>query len=126
MQSQVDDVMTREVITVGADAAIGREAEEVLRRQLWINPDQVQVRVDEGTAVLTGDVGRRSTAGIAARLISALPGVTTVIDHIRYDFDDAKLARSRVNRTHPFSAEPFRPGGGQRSFLRPATGRWRR
>ncbi|MEV4701717.1 BON domain-containing protein [Actinoplanes sp. NPDC049316] len=86
-----------------------KKIEEVLRRRLWIHPDQVQVHVDDGTAVLTGEVGRRSTAGIATRLTAGVPGVTAVIDRIRYDFDDADLVRSKVNRTHPFSAEPFRP-----------------
>jgi hypothetical protein len=91
-------VMTREVITVGAGAAIGREVEDVLRRRLWIQPDQVRVRMDRGTAVLTGEVG----------------------------FDDADLARSKIDRTHPFSAEPFRPGGRRRrNPLRPTIGRWR-
>lgn len=119
--------MTREVITVGADTAIGRAVEDVLRHRLWIQPDQVRVRVDRGTAVLTGEVGRRSTAGIATRLAAAVPGVIGVVDRIRYEFDDADLARSKIDRTHPFSAEPFRPGGRRRrNPLRPPTGRWRR
>jgi CBS domain-containing protein len=89
------------------DAAIRREVEAVLRRRLWIRPEQVTVRVTEGTATLTGAVGRRSTAGIVTRLATAVPGVTGVVDRIGYDFDDAALARSRVDRTHPFSADPF-------------------
>jgi CBS domain-containing protein len=93
------------------DAAIRREVEAVLRGRLWIRPEQVAVRVNEGTATLTGAVGRRSTAGIVTRLATAVPGVTEVVDRIGYDFDDAALARSKVDRTHPFSADPFRPGG---------------
>lgn len=92
------------------DAAIGREVETVLRRRMWIRSEQVGVCVDAGTTILTGAVGRRSTAGIIARLAAAVPGVTTVVDRIRYEFDDARLARSNVSRTHPFSAEPFHPG----------------
>jgi CBS domain-containing protein len=91
------------------DAQIRREAEAQLRRRLWINPDQVAVRVHEGTATLTGTVGRHSTADIVTRVLATVPGVTTVINHIRYDFDDADLVRSAVSRTHPFSAEPFHP-----------------
>ena len=93
------------------DAAIRREVEAVLRRRLWIGPEQIAVRVSEGAATLTGAVGRRSTAGIATRLTAAVPGVTGVVDHIVHDFDDAELARSTVGRTHPFSAEPFHPAG---------------
>lgn len=91
------------------DAAIRREVEAVLRRRLWIQPEQVGVRVHQGTAMLTGTVGRRSTADIATRLARAVPGVTEVDNHIRHDFDDAELARSKISRTHPFSAEPFHP-----------------
>jgi CBS domain-containing protein len=93
------------------DAAIRREVEAVLRRRLWIRPEQVAVRVSEGTATLTGTVGRRSTAAIVTRLTAAVPGVTGVVDRIVHDFDDAELARSTVGRSHPFSAEPFHPAG---------------
>jgi hypothetical protein len=58
---------------------------------------------------LTGAVDRRTTAAIAARLTAQVPGVVAVADELRYDFDDARLARSHVHRTHPFSAEPFKP-----------------
>jgi hypothetical protein len=40
----------------------------MLRRRMWISPEQVRVRFDDGTATLTGAVGRRSIADIAARL----------------------------------------------------------
>jgi len=96
------------------DAAIERAIDEVLRRRLWFSSGQVRVRMDAGTAVLTGQVGRRSTADIAARLAAAVPGVGDVVDRIRFEFDDADLVRSRVGRTHPFSAEPFRPGRRRR------------
>lgn len=116
MRAKVDDVMTPEVITVGVDTPVGqlaspldREIEAVLRGRLWIRPDQVRVRVDEGTAMLTGAVGRRSTAEIATRLAAAVPGVIKAVNRIRYEFDDAELVRSKVGRTHPFSAEPFPP-----------------
>jgi CBS domain-containing protein len=91
------------------DAVVRREVEAVLRRRLWIHPDQVGVHVYQGVATLTGAAGRRSTADIAARLAAAVPGVTGVANRIHYDFDDAELARSKVGRTHPFSAEPFHP-----------------
>jgi CBS domain-containing protein len=91
------------------DAAVRREVEAVLRRRLWIHSDQVGAHVYKGEATLTGAAGRRSTAQIAARLAAGVPGVTKVVNRIRYDFDDAELARSRVGRTHPFSAEPFHP-----------------
>jgi CBS domain-containing protein len=80
---------------------------QVLRRTLWIGPSEVQVEVNDGVVTLTGDVGRRTTAEIAARLTGEVPGVVSVVNGIRHEFDDTELARSRPNSTHPFSAEPF-------------------
>jgi CBS domain-containing protein len=96
------------------DAEIRREVEAQLRRRLWIRPEQIGVRVHNGTARLFGAVGRRSTADIVTRVVTAVPGVTEVVADIRYDFDDAELVRSTVSRTHPFSAEPFPPGKQRR------------
>jgi CBS domain-containing protein len=92
------------------DTAIRQDVvEHVLRRVLWIDPSQVQVHVDAGVVTLTGAVGRRTTAAIAARLAARVPGVVAVVDQIRDTFDDTALARSRIHHTHPFSAEPFNP-----------------
>jgi CBS domain-containing protein len=92
------------------DTAIRQDVtDDVLRRALWLDPSDVQVRVQSGVVTLTGIVGRRSTAAIAARLAAQVPGVTAVVDEIQYDFDDTALAQSRIHRTHPFSAAPFLP-----------------
>lgn len=80
--------------------------DHVLRRTLWIDFDQVGVDVHGGVVTLTGTVGRRTTADLAARLTRRTPGVVAVVDRLRYEFDDTALARSRPG---PFSAEPFHP-----------------
>jgi osmotically-inducible protein OsmY len=93
-----------------SDTAIRQDViNHVLRRTLWIDSGQVQVHVDAGVVTLTGTVGRRTTAAIAARLTAQVPGVVAVANEIRDSFDDTTLARSRIHRTHPFSAEPFQP-----------------
>jgi CBS domain-containing protein len=89
--------------------------ENVLRRALWIDPGRVHVDVHDGVVTLTGTVDRRTTAGIAERLTGHVAGVTAVVDRLHFEFDDTALARSRVNRTHPFSAEPFHPRRHTRS-----------
>jgi CBS-domain-containing membrane protein len=90
------------------DTAIRQDVtDEVLRHALWLDPSDVQARVQSGVVTLTGIVGRRSTAAIAARLTAQVPGVTGVVNEIQYDFDDT--AQSRIHRTHPFSAAPFLP-----------------
>jgi CBS domain-containing protein len=92
-----------------ADAAIrGDVINHVLRRILWIDTRQVQVDVQAGVVTLSGAVGRRTTAAIAARLAADVPGVVAVRDEIRYEFDDSALARSRLHRTDPVSSEPRR------------------
>jgi len=67
MQKQVSNVMKQARSTVVAETPVRRKVEEVLRRRMWIHPEQVQVSVEHGAATLTGAVDRRSTAGIAAR-----------------------------------------------------------
>ncbi|GIF01158.1 hypothetical protein Ari01nite_86220 [Paractinoplanes rishiriensis] len=94
--------------TRGDDTLRREITEQVLKKTLWIGPAQVRADVDAGVVTLTGEVGRRSTAEIAARLSAGVPGVSHVVDNIAYAFDDTALVRSRAGRTHPFSAEPFR------------------
>jgi hypothetical protein len=106
MQDQISDIRHE----VSAGAPIRQQVEDVLRRRMWIHPQEVRVSVTDGAATLTGAVGRRSTAGIAARLAGEVPGVVDVVDRIRYDFDDTDLVSSKAGRTHPFSAELFFPG----------------
>jgi CBS domain-containing protein len=99
-----------------SDTAIRDDVvEHVLRRTLWIDPNRVHVDVNDGVVTLTGTVGRRTTAGIAVRLTGHVAGVASVVDRLDFEFDDTALARSRVSRTHPFSAEPFHPRGHARS-----------
>jgi hypothetical protein len=62
--------------------------------------DLLAVSFHEGTATPTGAVGRYSTAEIVTRVVTAVPGVTKVVNRIRYDFDDEELVRSTVSRTH--------------------------
>jgi CBS domain-containing protein len=95
--------------TRGDDAIQRDVTQEVLGRTLWIHPRHVRAGVDAGVVTLTGEVGRRSTAAMAGRLTADVPGVLGVVNDIAYGFDDTELVRSRIGRTHPFSAEPFAP-----------------
>jgi CBS domain-containing protein len=95
--------------TRGDDAIRRDVTQQVLGRTLWIDPRHVRAGVDAGVVTLTGEVGRRSTAAMAGRLSADVPGVLGVVNDIAYSFDDTELVRSRIGRSHPFSAEPFRP-----------------
>lgn len=90
-----------------ADTAIrGDVINQVLRRTLWIDTRQVQVDVHAGVVTLSGAVGRRSTAAIAARSTATVPGVVAVVNEIRYKFDDSAVSRSWAERADPLSSEP--------------------
>lgn len=62
--------------------------EHVLRRTLLIDPGRVRVDVHDGVVTLTGTVGRRTTAGIAARLAGHVRGVRAVVDRVHFEVDD--------------------------------------
>jgi CBS domain-containing protein len=61
---------------------------QVLRQTLWIDPDTIDVTVDQGVVVLMGRADRRSTAQIIVRLCEAVPGVVEVIDQLEHGYDD--------------------------------------
>jgi len=61
---------------------------QVLRQTLWIDPDTIDVSVDQGVVVLIGRADRRSTTQIIVRLCEAVPGVVEVIDQLEHGYDD--------------------------------------
>jgi CBS domain-containing protein len=60
----------------------------VFRKVLWIDPDTVDVAVDEGQVTLSGELDRRSEVDLAIRLTRVLPGVVDVRSELGYGFDD--------------------------------------
>jgi CBS domain-containing protein len=71
------------------DAEIRWEvAEEVLRRGMWLMPEQVQVTVNQGIVTLTGHVERSSLAHITIQLVRATAGVVDVVDKLTFRADD--------------------------------------
>ncbi len=88
-------VTRRDLLRVHArlDAVIRDEvARRILRRILMIEPDSVQVTVDDGVVTLTGRTGRKSTALAAVGLTEAVAGVTGVVDGLTFDTDDTVRA----------------------------------
>jgi CBS domain-containing protein len=71
------------------DSDIRREVtEEVLRRTLWLDPDELSVTVDKGVVTIGGTVDRRSTIGLVVHLVHSVEGVVEVVDHLTYHHDD--------------------------------------
>jgi CBS domain-containing protein len=61
---------------------------EVLIREMWLDPDKFTVRVERGTAHVTGAVQKRSTAEVLARLLAMVPGVVAAETDITWTEDD--------------------------------------
>jgi CBS domain-containing protein len=68
---------------------------EVLVRLLWQDPTAVAVEVVDGVVTLSGELGERSTAEAAERLVRRLDGVVDVTSHLTWRIDDGGLARRR-------------------------------
>lgn len=67
--------------------------EEVLRRRLWLTPDegQIVVTVEDGVARLDGWIDRKSTRDILDALVLGVDGVVMVDDRVAYRTDDTHI-----------------------------------
>lgn len=62
--------------------------EDVLRRALWLDPGTVEVEVDQGDVVLSGEIEARSDAEVMKKLVLRIPGVVSVTSNVLYRLDD--------------------------------------
>lgn len=75
-----------------SDAAISGEInEQVLRKTLWIDPEQLEVTVSEGIVTLAGELESKSLSRIVVRMAENVAGVIEVRDRLRYRLDDTRL-----------------------------------
>ena len=71
------------------DEAIEQEiAEDVLLHTLWIDPDTLEVKVEEGSVTVYGKVDNRSTAELIETYIRRIPGVVNVTAKLKWSVDD--------------------------------------
>lgn len=66
---------------------------EVLRRVLWVEPAEVQVKVRDGVVTLTGELDRKTTIDAAIAATRGIDGVVDVVDELTYRYDDTVDAR---------------------------------
>jgi CBS domain-containing protein len=62
--------------------------DEVVRRTMWLDPNDLSVEVREGIARIGGTVDRRSTADILERLTRLVDGVDVVETDLHWELDD--------------------------------------
>lgn len=62
--------------------------EDVLRRTLWITPDDVQIVVERGAVTLEGGLETRTEADLARAFVERVPGVVSVDSRLTWAVDD--------------------------------------
>jgi CBS domain-containing protein len=67
---------------------LARVRRDVVDRQLWDDPFDVDVSVHEGVVDLAGEVANRSTVAFAEQLIAGVDGVIAVHNALTWTFDD--------------------------------------
>jgi osmotically-inducible protein OsmY len=71
------------------DDDLAREIrDDVLRRSLWLEPGAVEVSIERGEVVLTGEIEARSDAEVLRKLVQRVPGVVSVRSNVLYRVDD--------------------------------------
>lgn len=99
----VDDVFGRLVgivsrsdllrVFLRPDEDIRREVvEDVIGRDLLMDPDRFQVEVRDGVVALRGEVERRSLIPVLVRAVYGVDGVVRVDDRLGFEVDDTRLA----------------------------------
>jgi CBS domain-containing protein len=84
------------------DTAILREIrEDVLRSMLWIDPETLEVSVDEGLVMLDGCVDTKTIAEIVRSCVRRVPGVVDVESCLTWRTDDLLRRRRTLSGRIP-------------------------
>jgi CBS domain-containing protein len=83
------------------DAEIRDEiVHELLERTLWLDQGAVEVEVEDGAVLLTGELRTRSDAALLERLVTRVPGVVQVDAKLHWRVDDStRKGRQSLERT---------------------------
>ena len=87
------------------DDEIAREIEEMVRRTLWIEDENLEVRVLGGEVRLSGKLERRTDAELLPRFVSRVPGVVSVRSPLRWTWADRR-ASLESNARIPLGRRP--------------------
>ncbi len=80
-----------------SDADIAREVrDDVLLHTLWIEPDAVEVTVDDGVVRLIGTVENKETAEMVPRFVQRVPGVVSVESEVAYKDEPGRRVAATV------------------------------
>jgi CBS domain-containing protein len=70
---------------VRSDEDVAREIrEDVIRRTLWIEPNTIEVTVEDGEVRLSGEVETKGDAELIPSFVQRVPGVVSVLSKLRW------------------------------------------
>lgn len=76
--------------------------DEVLVRELWVDPADIEVHVERGVVRLRGTVDRRSTAELVARHVARVEGVVAVDSELGWRLDDSEIKAPAPDYFSPY------------------------
>ncbi len=76
--------------------------DEVLVRELWVDPAEIEVHVERGVVRLRGTVDRRSTADLVARHVARVEGVVAVDPELAWRLDDSEVRAPAPDYFSPY------------------------
>lgn len=84
--------------------ALSAIRDQVIRKTMWLDPDDMVLDVHEGVAHIAGTVDRRSTSTIIERLTGLVDGIDLVVNDLRWEMDDIDLAPAAETEHEPGAA----------------------
>ena len=76
---------------------------EVIRQLLWLDPMAFTIEVHDGVATISGNVERRSTAEMIARMTAMVPGIIDVDSSVSWRIEDRDIAPVERDPVFPYS-----------------------
>jgi CBS domain-containing protein len=68
--------------------------EDIVRRLLFLEPDVIDVGVDDGVVTLSGELENRTEAHLLEELTRRIAGVVRVVSNLTYEVDDQRIGKS--------------------------------
>lgn len=68
--------------------------EDIVRRLLFLEPDVIDVSVDDGVVTLSGELENRTEAHLLEELTRRIAGVVRVVSNLTYEVDDQRIGKS--------------------------------
>ena len=103
-QGRLVGIVSRDVLKpfLAPDEQIRRRVlDDVLRRDMWMDPDAFTVEVRDGVVTITGHVEQEAMVGILRHAIYGVDGVVRVNDHFTWEVSERE-ARRRVTSSLPW------------------------